>query len=533
MKTVIDLNSQQAKDFFMLPESYCTFDLPSYFDFEPILKLADNIIAQKSDINNCIAKSSQNNKPYKISNFDNVNNIITINKDGKYSWRTVELIHPLLYANLVSIITESNHWNHIISTLNLNRKAKRIRCVSIPVVNSPARRKNTASQILNWWERFEQESFKQALKYDHIHVTDISNCYASIYTHSIDWAMHTKAAAKQAKQNSQKTGIGGRIDNCIQQMRYGQTNGIPQGSLLMDFIAEIVLSHIDQQLFSAINKHKIRQRNYLILRYRDDYRIFTKTASEGKSILKLLNDILKEFGLSLNPYKTATSQDLILSAIKKDKFSLLTSQLANWTSKHDITNSEKNKYQSKLLQIYDFALKNPNSGQLKKLLATFYCILPNKLSKTNQEVLISILVNLAYNNPGIYPQTVSILSRILATSTKKDKLRTVKLIKDRFGSIPNTSFMDIWLQRLSATLDISVHYSTPLCQLLSNAACNNSIIWNNLWMEASIKARFETCKIVDNIKLQNLQFVICQKEFDAFKPQYDDCELHISASSTG
>ena len=39
--------------------------------------------------------------------------------------------------------------------------------------------------------------------------------------------------------------IGNRIDTMIQSMSYGQTNGIPQGSILMDFIAEMVLGYSD------------------------------------------------------------------------------------------------------------------------------------------------------------------------------------------------------------------------------------------------------------------------------------------------
>jgi len=55
-------------------------------------------------------------------------------------------------------------------------------------------------------------------------------------------------------------------------MTYGQTNGIPQGSVLMDFIAEIVLGYTDLELSHKINQLKIE--DYQIIRYRDDYRIF-------------------------------------------------------------------------------------------------------------------------------------------------------------------------------------------------------------------------------------------------------------------
>ena len=48
--------------------------------------------------------------------------------------------------------------------------------------------------------------------------------------------------------------IGNAIDRRIQDMRGGQTNGIPQGSVLMDFVAEMVLGYIDFKLSEKIER---------------------------------------------------------------------------------------------------------------------------------------------------------------------------------------------------------------------------------------------------------------------------------------
>lgn len=101
-------------------------------------------------------------------------------------------------------------------------------------------------------------------------VTDITNCYCAIYTHTIAWALMGK---EQAKEKRNKSGLlGNIIDNYMQGMQYGQTNGIPQGSTLSDFIAEIVLAYADKLLSERLNTNGIS--NYHIVRYRDDYRIF-------------------------------------------------------------------------------------------------------------------------------------------------------------------------------------------------------------------------------------------------------------------
>ena len=84
-------------------------------------------------------------------------------------------------------------------------------------------------------------------------------------------------------------------------MRYGQTNGIPQGSVLMDFIAQMVLEYIDKLLEEKISK-KVKE--YTILRYRDDYRIFVNNYKDGELILKNLTEILIDFSFKLNSSKT-------------------------------------------------------------------------------------------------------------------------------------------------------------------------------------------------------------------------------------
>ena len=53
--------------------------------------------------------------------------------------------------------------------------------------------------------------------------------------------------------------IGNIIDWRIQDMSNGQTNGIPQGSVLMDFIAEIVLGHADLQLTQRLESKSITE----------------------------------------------------------------------------------------------------------------------------------------------------------------------------------------------------------------------------------------------------------------------------------
>ena len=56
MKLVTSMSAAKAKEFFLKSESYFSFDLPIYFDFESILQLSNSLIMGK-DFMNTIVKS--------------------------------------------------------------------------------------------------------------------------------------------------------------------------------------------------------------------------------------------------------------------------------------------------------------------------------------------------------------------------------------------------------------------------------------------------------------------------------------------
>lgn len=181
----------------------------------------------------------------------NINYTLLQNKDGNLGWKKIQIINPLSYILLTREITHKENWEFILTRFKEFQKNPNITCVSLPVL-SLSEERDRAEVIKKWWSNFEQQSI--SLSYNYIYKTDIANCYDSIYTHSIAWVLHTKETAK--KDRNKKELIGNSIDRNIQSMQYGQTNGIPQGSTLMDFIAEMVLGYIDLELSEAIEKEK-------------------------------------------------------------------------------------------------------------------------------------------------------------------------------------------------------------------------------------------------------------------------------------
>ena len=101
-------------------------------------------------------------------------------------------------------------------------------------------------------------------------------------------------------------------------MNYGETVGIPQGNVVSDFIAELLLAYIDKLLVERLLEVDTTL-EYKILRYRDDYRIFTNSKEDENIIKKELIVLLQRHKLSLGENKTLDSEDIINSSVKPDK----------------------------------------------------------------------------------------------------------------------------------------------------------------------------------------------------------------------
>lgn len=349
MRTILDLSNNEAKEFFLKEENYFSVELPEYFSFQNLLNNLDKELLNKE-------LKKDLGTPIKVRDLDDVNYIILNNKDGKLSWRPFQLIHPAIYVNLVHKITEENNWETIVNRFILFSENPNIECHSLPVTEN-AEKSAKENQIYEWWQNVEQRSILMALEYNHVLHLDITDCYGALYTHSIVWALHGKEEAKKPENRIKREFIGNLIDWGIQDMSNGQTNGIAQGSVLMDFIAEIVLSYGDSLLTERLNEKGIT--DYKIIRYRDDYRIFTKSEQISSVIAKELSEVLSSLNFKVNNGKTVSNNDLVLGAIKADKI-------------HWIYNKRKTEnIQKWLLQIYILGEKFPNSGTLYKEVKLF------------------------------------------------------------------------------------------------------------------------------------------------------------------
>lgn len=482
------MTAKQARAFLLKPESYCSVDLPPYFTFAKVLSAVSKELLGKS-------LPSMSSKP---RDHEGVNYSMLSNKDGRHAWRPFQLIHPALYVSLVEQITKSANWKVVRDRFKEFQKPPNFKCLSIPLEASSSRT-DKAAQYLNWWLGIEQGSIELALDFNYVLHADITDCYADIYTHSIAWALHTKPVAK-AKRGD-KSLIGNIIDSHIQDMRHGQTNGIPQGCVLMDLIAELVLGYADLDLSKRLKAAGITE--FQVLRYRDDYRIFVQSPQVGEAILKSLTEVLIDLGLKLNTGKTTGSLQVVASSIKADKRGWLRGRQGDQN------------LQKHLLIIHAHGIDFSNAGSLTVALAQFHERLTRVKRIQNPLVLISITVDIAYSSPRTFPVCAAIISKLLsALDSKDERVDAIKKIYRKLSQLPNTGHMEVWLQRISHSFEPKLDYKEQLCQLVKGKSVD---VWNNNWITSTkLKAALDPSQIVNKSKLRALKPVIKPIEIALF-----------------
>lgn len=513
MKNILELSHEEALEYFMCSDNYFTYSLPKYISFQPILdyvrELVKNLSYDDCRLNNCNA-----------SDYEDVNYKLLDNKDCNYLYRPLTIANPFLYYLTVKLITKKENWSTIQERFELY-KNEHFEVSSIPLQKND-KTNSTRVSILHWWENLEQRTIELSLEYKYMFKTDITNCYPSIYTHAIDWAISGKTVAKNNK--NKKDRLGAQLDTFIRGFQYGQTNGIPQGSCLFDLIAELVLGFCDYEIAQKIEAADIK--NYKILRYRDDYRIFSDSKEELEKIVLLMQNIFFELNFQMNTSKTVQTERIVRDAIKKDKLDyfqyapLYSVHQGESDDEHDI-NCVYDSYYKELYFILIFAEKHPNSGIVLTLLSNLNTRIHKKEKiYENIKVLIALVVEITLMCVRAHQISMSIISYLLKDLDNDVKEEIIFNIKKRFNQIPNTGAIQIWLQRITYHLDLKNEhalYDEPICKLVAGGDVK---LWNFSWLKPELYLAFPYESICDLEELDKLAPYVEPKEVNCFDPYY-------------
>ncbi|PNZ13240.1 reverse transcriptase, partial [Staphylococcus simiae] len=258
---------------------------------------------------------------------------------------------------------------------------------------------------------------------------------------------------------------------------------------------------------------------YKIIRYRDDYRIFSNSKEDIYKIAELLNDVLIDLNFKLNSKKTVFSEDIVITSIKKDKIAYQKIKATLYLKDLNGKIHFQLTLQKHLLQILIFSKKYPNTGSVIRMLSEFnkwrtYKIKENYTSKNRNDYIqcISIVLDIMINNTKTIPLCISIISKFIVLLDEKNKTEIIANIKDKINGIPNTDLVNIWLQRLTLNYNLQETFDTDICKLISG---EKDTIFDKSWIKTK-KYKINDIEIINQEFIKELSPVINNEEVALF-----------------
>lgn len=535
-QSILELDDEeQLYDFFLNSNQYQGLELPEYIEFDKLLRNVAEVVGERT-YEQCVS-----GEPEKC---DNVNLRVTLNKDGAYGVRPLQLSNPVLYYLLVRELV--GNWPHVRACFEAFTQPHITSC-AMPVVPHDVERFHKATVILNWWRSTEQRSIALSLQFSKMFVTDISNCYGCI-----DPRVFTDALTIANTEGSDGALLAANIQRLVRAMQHGRNVGIPQGSALYDTLSEIVLGYADFLLAQRLRKEGIEE-GYEIIRYRDDYRVYCNDAHLLERISYTLQDVLEQLNFKMNVAKTKVTSQIVVDSIKKDKLAYIYNTPIFNNKSYSFDSYEKH-----LLFILMFGRQYPNAGQLKNLLHNLSKRIAKRIEPQEEawyrlfcdpdaendsetttikriphipggapDALIAVATQIGLDNVTVANYALRIISQILTTlNDDEDKKKNlVEAVRDRFLALPNSAYVQIWLQNLTYPYDPNDQaskYEHPLCRLVAG---QNTTLWNFDWLKPALRNKIKTDCIVNRDLLKKAAPVITFRERRGYDEFCDEAEV--------
>ena len=279
---------------------------------------------------------------YKNLKFSNITFYLTRNDNAP---RVINIPHPISYYRLCNEIKKN--WTTIYNKIGeVDDYSKR----SL-IIPKPNNLNNRLISMLTY-DRSQDEKFlilDKSFKAKYLVRADIANCYTSIYSHSVCWALVGKS---EAKNNNSRTEWFNILDFAIRSVQRNETVGIPIGPDTSAIVCEIILSQIDKELD-----------NYNYFRYIDDYRCYCKSKEEGENFINKLSKELEKYHLRLNQKKTEIVN--LPLPLEESWVRELKSFANNFLKKNEFKNSDINILSEFIDLAINLSNDNPNSSPIK------------------------------------------------------------------------------------------------------------------------------------------------------------------------
>ncbi|WP_297843112.1 antiviral reverse transcriptase Drt4 [Pseudomonas sp.] len=236
---------------------------------------------------------------------------------------------------------------------------------------------------------------------------DVANCFGSIYTHSLEWAIQGYEEAKERlRERGGEKHWSSALDVALRNAKRNETSGLPVGPSSSSIAVEIILAAVDRELAGK----------FRFVRYIDDYTAYCETHIQAQEFVRALSNALSRYRLTLNLSKTKITElpePLIDSWVTK---------LTNATPWRTDSNGTLTLLTHEAINFLDYAVhlnKAEPDGSVLKLAAGLIC---HRAQGDTAATVFQYILSLSWHYPILLP----LLEKIDATSDYYDKEAVAK-----------------------------------------------------------------------------------------------------------
>lgn len=262
-----------------------------------------------------IKEQSQQSYPMKYKIIKNENSL-----------RTLSLIHPRSQKNYCKIYKDyADAITYLcgVGSFSIRRPLKvgssfydvddkstnKYKEVNIETIEEDLKRKHASSFFsYSGFDRLykffnSKRYFDLEKRFSQMWVIDVANCFDTIYTHTISWAVKNKEFVKNHVRHSNQ--FCQKIDTVMQRSNNNETNGVPVGAEFSRVFSEILFQDIDLKVEKDLESKQniFLGDDYEVVRYVDDYLIFAKDKNNAKKVYDAIEDNLSAYNLYLSESK--------------------------------------------------------------------------------------------------------------------------------------------------------------------------------------------------------------------------------------
>ncbi|UOD35714.1 RNA-directed DNA polymerase [Deferribacteraceae bacterium V6Fe1] len=261
--------------------------------------------------------------------------------------------------------------------------------------------------------------------------SDISNCFPSIYSHAIPWAIKGRENSKESKNDWSD-----KIDEASRLIKHNESNGLLIGPHSSNIISEIILCKIDNELY---------KKGYRFIRNIDDYECFTENFVKAENFLLDLSKELKKYTLTLNIKKTVIKELPLGSS----------NDWVHQLNSHTFLENEKINL-PKIRNFWDFVLELFNKNEKNSSILNYAIKIISKKKLNNYA--IEYHYNIVHHLTLLFPYLVTLLDEYLFIPFIKDN----KLIKSLSNNILANGRKRNLFESMSYALFFAMKYNIKL-----------------------------------------------------------------------